>query len=57
VASLQIQYDRNAELAQKLSQEIQTQGLMKVTLSQSSPPDSPAISYERNRVTVIVHSR
>ena len=57
VASLQIQYDRNAELAQKLSQEIQTQGLMKVTLSQSSPPDSPAISYERNRVTVIVHSK
>ena len=57
VSGAQIQYDRNAELAQRLAQEIQTQGLMQVTLSQSSPPDSPTVSYERNRVTVIVRSR
>jgi len=57
VSGAQIQYDRNAELAQRLAQEIQTQGLMQVTLSQSNPPDSPTVSYERNRVTVIVRSR
>lgn len=57
IASIQIQYDRNLELAQKLAQEIQAQSLMQATLSQSSPPDSPTVSYERNRVTVIVHSK
>jgi endonuclease G len=57
VASVQIQYDRNLELAQQLAQEIQTQGLMQATLSQSSPPDSPTVSYERNRVTAIVRSK
>jgi endonuclease G, mitochondrial len=57
VASVQIQYDRNTELAQQLFREIQIQGLITVTLSQSSPPDSPAVSYERNRVTAIVRSK
>jgi len=57
VASVQIQYDRNVELAQKLAQEIQMQSALQVTLSQSSPPDSPNVSYERNRVTAIVRSK
>lgn len=57
VSSVQIQYDRNAELAQKLLQEIQTQSLMQATLSQSSPPNSSTVSYERNRVTLIVHPK
>jgi endonuclease G len=57
ISSVQIQYDCNTELAQKLFQEIQAQGLTQVTLSQSSPPDSPALNYERNRVTVIVQSK
>jgi endonuclease G len=57
VASIQIQYDRNLELAQKLAQEIQAQSLMQATLLQNSPPDSPGVSYERNRVTAIVHSK
>ncbi len=57
VASVQIQYDRNVELAQKLAQAIQTQTSMPVTLSQSSPPDSPNVSYERNRVIAIVRSK
>ena len=57
VASVQIQYDRNLELAQKLAQEIQTQGLLQATLSHSSPPDSSNVIYERNRVTAIVRSR
>jgi endonuclease G len=57
ISSVQIEYDRNAELAQKLAQEMQSQGLIKVTLSQSSPPNSSAVSYERNRVTVIVRSK
>ncbi|OYY21332.1 MAG: endonuclease [Polynucleobacter sp. 24-46-87] len=57
VASVQIQYDHNVELAQKLVQEIGAQSTLQATLSQSSPPDSPNVSYERNRVTAIVHSK
>lgn len=57
VASIQIQYDRNRELAQKLAQEIQVQGLMQASLVQSSPPESSTVSYERNRVTVIVRTK
>jgi endonuclease G len=57
VASIQIQYDRNGELAQKLAQEIQTQGLIQATLIQSSPPDSSSVSYERQRVTAIVRTQ
>ena len=57
VASIQIQYDRNEELARKLAEEIQAQGLMQATLLQSSPPDSPAVSYERHRVTAIVRNK
>ena len=57
VASVQIQYDRNVELAQRLAMEIGTQSTLQATLSQSSPPDSPNVSYERNRVTAIVRSK
>jgi endonuclease G len=57
ISSVQIQYDRNAELAQKIFKEVQAQGLIVTTISQSSPPDSPTVSYERNRVTVIVRSK
>jgi endonuclease G len=57
VASVQIQYDYNLELAQKLAQEIQALSALQATLSQSSPPDSPNVIYERNRVIVIVRSK
>jgi endonuclease G len=57
VASIQIQYDRNLDLAQKLAREIQAQSSLQVSLSQSSPPDSPTVTYERNRVIAIVHSQ
>jgi endonuclease G len=57
VASVQIQYDHNLELAQKLAQEIQALSALQATLSQSSPPDSPNVIYERNRVIVIVRSK
>ena len=57
IFSVQIQYDRNRELAQRLAQEIEAQSFIKVTLSHSSPPDSLIVSYERNRVTAIVHSK
>lgn len=57
VSHVQIQYDRNLELAQKLAQEIQAQSSLQVTLSQSSSPDSPNVVYERNRVTAIVRSK
>ena len=57
VASIELQYDRNLQLAQSLAQEIEAQTQMQVRLSQSSPPDSPNVSYERNRVVAIVHSK
>ena len=57
VASVQLQYDRNSELAQRLAHEIQVQSLMQVSLSQSSPPDSPNVTYERNRVIAIVRTK
>ena len=57
VSSIELQYDRNLQLAQSLAQEIEAQTQMQVRLSQSSPPDSPNVSYERNRVLAIVHSK
>ena len=57
VSSVQIQYDRNLGLAQKLAQEIQAQSALQATLFLSSPPDSPSVIYERNRVIVIVRSK
>lgn len=57
VASIQIQYDRNIELATKIASRIQSTASIKINLEQSSPPDAPGVQYERNRVTVIVHSK
>lgn len=57
VASVQIQYDRNRELAQKLANQIQSQTQMQAELIQSSPPESPGVQYERARVTAIVRSK
>lgn len=57
VASMELQYDRNLQLAQNLAKEIEAQTQMQVRLSQSSPPDSPNVSYERNRVVAIAHSK
>jgi len=57
VASIQIQYDHNNELAKKIAAQIQSQSSIIPSLVQSSPPDSPTVSYERNRVTVIVRSK
>ncbi len=57
VASVQIQYDRNRELAQKLASQLQSQTQMQAELIQSSPPESPGVQYERARVTAIVRSK
>lgn len=57
VASIQIQYDRNADLAQKLAQEIRAQSQMQLTLTQSSPPDSSLVHYERQRVIALVQTK
>lgn len=57
VASIELQYDRNLKLAQNLAQEIGSKSTLQVTLSQSSPPDSPSVSYERNRVIAIVRTK
>jgi endonuclease G len=57
VASIQIQYDRNRELAQTLVTQIQSQTQMQAELLQSSPPESPGAQYERTRVTAIVRSK
>lgn len=57
VASVQIQYDRNAELANTIATQITKNSSVKVSLEHSSPPESPKVNYERQRVTVIVHSQ
>lgn len=57
VASIQIQYDRNSDLAKKIAAQIQSQTSIIPSLLQSSPPDSPTVTYERNRVTLIVRSK
>ncbi len=57
VASIQIQYDRNLDLAKKLSEQIQSQTALQTNLSQSSPPESATVTYERNRVTAIIHTK
>ena len=57
VASIELQYDRNLNLAQSLAKEIEAQSSILVTLSQSSPPDSPNVTYERNRVIAIVRTK
>ena len=55
VASVQIQYDRNRDLAQKLRAQIQTKTQMQAEIIQSSPPDSSGVQYEHHRVTAIVY--
>jgi endonuclease G len=57
VASIQIQYDRNEALAKQIAFEIEVQTKLQATLIQSSPPESPSVTYERNRVTLIVRSK
>jgi len=57
VASVQIQYDQNTELAQQIASQLQSQTQIVIELSQSSPPDTPGVTYERKRVTVIVRSK
>ncbi|QKM65639.1 DNA/RNA non-specific endonuclease [Polynucleobacter tropicus] len=57
VASVQIQYDQNVELAKQITSQLQSQTQVVIELSQSSPPDTPGVTYERKRVTVIVRSK
>lgn len=57
VASLQIQYDLNENLAKQIASQIQSQTNLQVSLIQSSPPESPTVTYERNRVTLIIRSK
>ena len=54
VVSVEIQYDRNLGLAQKVASQIQSQTPIQIALIQSSPPESPDTQYERDRVTAIV---
>lgn len=57
VASVQIQYDRNVELAMQITRQIQSQTDLPIELTQISPPESAGVSYERNRVVAIIHSK
>jgi endonuclease G, mitochondrial len=57
VASIQIQYDRNENLANQIASQIESQTNLKVSPIQSSPPESPSVTYERNRVTLIIRSK
>ena len=57
VESIQVQYDRNESLAKQIILQIESQTNLKVTLMQSSPPESATVTYERNRVTLIIRSK
>jgi endonuclease G len=57
VASIQIQYDQNTELAHRIATQLQTQNPVAVEMNQSSSPESSGVTYERKRVTVIVRSK
>jgi len=57
VANIQIQYDRNENLAKQIASQIESQTNLQASLMQSSPPESPTVTYERNRVTLIVRSK
>ena len=57
VEDVQIQYDRNGTLAKLLASQIESQTNLKVSLIYSSPPESPTVTYERHRVTLIVRSK
>ncbi|MBU3578590.1 DNA/RNA non-specific endonuclease [Polynucleobacter sp. 73C-SIWE] len=57
VASIEIQYDRNSDLAKKIVAQIGSQTSITPVLVHSSPPDSATVTYERNRVTAIIRSK
>ncbi|MBU3563896.1 DNA/RNA non-specific endonuclease [Polynucleobacter sp. Tro8-14-1] len=57
IASIQIQYDRNDTLAKQIALQIESQAKLKAGLIQSSPPESATVTYERNRVTLIIRSK
>ncbi|BDT74729.1 hypothetical protein PKF022_03940 [Polynucleobacter sp. KF022] len=57
VESIQVQYDRNETLARQITSQIESQTNLKVALMQSSPPESATVTYERNRVTLIIRSK
>jgi endonuclease G len=57
VVSIQIQYDRSETLAKQIASQIESQTKLKVSLVQSSPPESATVTYERNRVTLIIRSK
>ena len=57
IANIQIQYDRNDTLAKQIAIQIESQAKLKVGLIQSSPPESATVTYERNRVTLIIRSK
>ena len=57
VADIQIQYDHNETLAKQITSQIEAQTKLQANLIQSSPPSSSTVTYERNRVTLIVRSK
>jgi endonuclease G len=57
VLSVQIQYDLNENLAKQIASYIESQTILKTSSIQSSPPESSTVTYERNRVTLIVRSK
>lgn len=57
IESIQVQYDRNGSLAKQIASQIESQTKLSVSLMQSSPPESATVTYERNRVTLIVRSK
>lgn len=57
VESIEIQYDRNENLAKQIASQIESQTNFIASLLHSSPPESGTATYERNRVTLIIRSK
>ena len=57
VASVQIQYDQNNELAQRIAAELRAQTQIPIELNQSNAPNTPGVTYERQRVTLMIRPK
>ncbi|HAT39052.1 DNA/RNA non-specific endonuclease [Polynucleobacter necessarius] len=57
VENIQLQYDRNENLTKQIALQIESQTNLPISLLQSSPPESTAVTYKRNRIMLVTYSR
>ena len=57
VASVELQYDRNLELAEQIEQAIRSQSPIALSLKKVSPPSSDGTNFKRDQVIAIVQSK